>query len=380
MNLAALFALALLNPASQPSPQAASPTAAVTPVNGHIIVSTRGDSALVLIDPVSFRAYGRLEAPVGLHEIAASPDGRRAIGSAYGSGPRHQTPDQRLLVINLPDNNPATDDAMTLGALIDLGTANVRPNDLAFFPDNRHVLCTSEVAQTVLKIDVDAAGEGGQDAAPDYEATPSGPTAPPPAAAGTAPVPIVETYSFGARAGHMLAVSRDFTRCYVPSVADQTVSVIDLTTGEVLAAPIAGQGAEGIAAAPDNSAVWIACNRGESIAILDPATNTIAHTFASAGFPLRLRFTPDSAFVVVSYPVANQVRVFDAATRELVKTFGFPPDSAPTSIAVSPDGRLLAVVCAGIEAVAILDLRTGQILSHNSVGPVPDGLAWAPAQ
>lgn len=376
MNLAALLAFVPLNPAVL----SVSPTAAEGPVNGHIVVSTRGDTALLLIDPVSFRAHGRIVAPVGLHEIAASPDGRLAIGAAYGSGPRHQTPDQRLLVINLPDNNAATDDAMTLGALIDLGTDNVRPNDLVFFPDNRHVLCTSEVAQTVLKIDLDAAKEASGGSGAESGAAPSGPATPVEPVTVGEPGPIVETYKFGARAGHMLAVSADFTRCYVPSVVDQTVSVIDLSTGEVLATPVAGAGAEGIAAAPDNSAVWIACNRGNSIAVLDPATNTIAHTIASEGFPFRVRFTPNSEFVLVSYPVANQVRMFDAQTREVVRSFDFPPDSAPTSIAVSPDGKLLAVVCAGIEAVAVLELETGRILSHNSVGPTPDGLAWAPAQ
>lgn len=379
MNLAVIAAIVLSGAAQPDSPTATggvgSDGPAPAPTNGHIIVSTRGNTSLVLIDPVSFRAHSKLEAPVGLHEIAASPDGMLAVGAAYGSGERHRTPDQRLLVLHLPDNSDATDDALTLGPLIDLGPDNVRPNDLVFYPDSRYVLCTSEVAQTVLKIDVQAAINSASAPAP------TGPVGPG-TAPGTPAVPteIVKTYAFNARAGHMLAVSSDFTRCYVPSVHDQTVSVIDLTTGQVLAAPVAGEGAEGIAVAPDHSAVWIACNRGQKIAVLDPATNEISHTFDSPGFPFRVRFTPDSSRVVVSYPLANQVRVFDARTREVVQTFSLPPDAQPTSIAVSPDGTLLAVVCAGIEAVAVLEMQTGRILSHNYVGPIPDGLAWAPAR
>jgi DNA-binding beta-propeller fold protein YncE len=344
---------------------AAAAAADPLPANGHIIVSTRGDTNLVLIDPVTLTESARVQAPVGLHEIAASPDGRRAVGAAYGSGPRHQTPDQRLLAISLPDLNEFTDDAMTLGPLIDLGREHPRPNDLVFLPDSRHAWCTSEINESVLKIDLDALPpETGINE---------------PANAGDHSAAIVRHLPYGAPAGHMFAVSSDFARCYIPSVADGTVTVLDLESGAVLATPEAGPRAEGVAAAPDGSTVWIGCHGNDTIAVLDAASNEIAHRFDAPGTPFRLRFTADSARVVVSFPSADEVRIFDAATREVVTTISLEPGDAPTSIALSPDNTMIAIVCAGTQDVAIADLATGEIKARVTVGPTPDGLAWAPA-
>jgi hypothetical protein len=334
------------------------------PENGHIIVSTRGDTNLVLIDPITLTESERAQAPVGLHEIASSPDGRRAVGAAYGTGPRHESPDRRLLVLTLPDLDPMTDDAMGLGPLIDLGPGHPRPNDVLILPDSRHALCTSEMRRRVLKIDLDALDPGaGMDAQPasDHSAA------------------VVHEFVISSPAGHMFAVSSDFTRCYVPSVRLGTVDVLDLETGEVLATPQAGPRAEGVAAAPDGSSVWIGCHGDDTIAVLDPASNEISHRFPAAGTPFRLRFTADSARVVVSFPGANEVRIFDAATREVVTTIALQPDDAPTSIALSPDNTMVAIVCAGTQDVAVADLSTGEVKARITVGPTPDGLAWAPA-
>ncbi|MCB9840811.1 MAG: PQQ-binding-like beta-propeller repeat protein [Phycisphaeraceae bacterium] len=350
---------------TEPEPVAPSePNAdpAPTPRNGHIVVSTRGDGSIVLIDPTTFRVWHREAAPVGLHEIAASADGRLVVGSAYGSGPRHQTPDQRLLVVTLPDLDPRTDDAPSVGPLINLGAANSRPNDLAFLPGGSRVICTSEVARTLLIVDVDAA----LGATPDPDTLEVGAEA------------ITSTIPFQARAGHMLAITPDAARAFVPSVADRTVTTVDLATGQIVATTIAGEGAEGVAASPDASTVWVSCHRAEVLAVLDASTGQRTHTVPCPGYPFRVRFTPDATRVVVSCPGDNRVRIFDAASRTLVHTIDVGEGTLPTSIAVSPDGALAAVVCASAEAVAIIDLAEGEVLTQVRVGPIPDGLTWAP--
>ncbi len=311
------------------------------PAPGTIIVSTRADTHIVLLCAQTGREIAKFDAGMGAHEIACSPDGRLAVGSAYGSGPRHQTPDQRLLVVDLPTR--------TVARVIDLGDEHPRPNDLVFFPDGRHALCTSEVRQSVLKIDI---LEG----------------------------KIAREYPFGVRAGHMLAVSPDFTRAYVPSIPEAVVVAIDLDSGEVAGKAPTAFGSEGVACSPDGATIWVANNRSECITVVSTADMTPIQTIPCIGFPFRIRFTPDGGRVVVTCAMLGELRVFDAKSREVLGSVPLgdaPAESSPTSVVCSPDSRHAYVVCAGIGAVAAVDLHALKPIWQVEAGPGADGLAWS---
>ena len=309
---------------------------------GTVVVSTRGNTNIVLFDAASGREVGRFDAGIGAHEIACSPDGRTAVGSAYGSGERHRTPDQRLFVIDLPGRR--------VERVIDLGAEHVRPNDLVFYLDGRHVLCTSEVKRSLIRVDVT---EGR----------------------------IAQEFPFGLPAGHMLAATTAVDRAFVPSVRDGKVAVIDLKTGASLATIDAAFGAEGVACSPDGKRVWVANNRSNSITVIDAEKLAASSTFAAEGFPFRVRFTPDGARVLIAFPQANEVRVFDAATNAVAGTVTMPGDGqgpGPTSIAAAPDSRHAAACVPSQETVVLIDAIDSRVITPMWAGPDPDGLAWSP--
>lgn len=336
---------------SNPIASVAPPPAVVTPPPpnalpqhpaGLLVVSTRGNGRTLLIDPVSGAVGSTIEAGIGLHEIASAPDGSLAVGSAYGAGPRHQTPDKRLCVLDL-----ASGTLLRTVELVDAkGLEHFRPNDLVFLPGSRRVLVTSEVRTSLLEVDV---VEGR----------------------------IVREIQHGLPAGHMLAVTPDGRRAFVPSVHAGTVAAIDLEKGEVIATIAAGVGAEGVACSPDGAQAWVANNRAGSITVIDVATLSPLATFPAAGFPFRVRFTPDGRRVLVTCPQANVVRVYDAMTREIRGEIATDP--APTSIAVEPGGSRACVVSAASGRVQVLDLETMTVALSVDAGPEADGLAWARA-
>ncbi len=304
-----------------------------------VIVSTRSDNALVLMNGDCGKELARFDAGLGAHEIAVSPDGAFAIGAAYGSGEQHKTPDQRLFLIDIR--------AQKVARVIDLGPEHPRPNDLVFMPDNRHVLATSEVNRSIIKVDT-SRGE------------------------------VVRVHAHGEPGGHMLAVAPDFKRAYVSCVPGGMVAVIDLDTGEVIKKVKTGVGAEGIAVSPDGKRIWCANNRSHTISVIDSETLEVAHTIQSHGFPFRVRFTPDGAHVLVTHPMVDTLRVFDAATYEQVADISCAKDggkSAPTSLAVSPDGARAFVVCAAMGKVGVINLIDKKLESHAAAGPGADGLA-----
>lgn len=315
---------------------------AASAVAGHgtVIVSTRADTNIVYLCAETGSELARFDAGIGAHEIAVSPDGRTAVGSAYGSGKGHATPDYRLFVIDI--------EAKEVTRIIDLGVDHPRPNDLAFLPDNRHILVTSEVNRSVIKVD-----------------THTGDT--------------VATMRHAEPGAHMLAVTADGTRCFVPCVPHGKVVVIDVNKGEVTGTLQAAVGAEGVAVSPDGKRLWVANNRSQSISVFDTDKMELIATIPSDGYPFRARFSPDGNRVVISHPMTHEIRVYDAHQNELLTRIRVGPEeseTAPTSICLNKDGTRCYAVCAATGEVAVIDLTELKVIALTPAGPIADGLAW----
>ena len=113
------------------------------------------------------------------------------------------------------------------------------------------------------------------------------------------------------------------------------------------------------------------------IAIIDVASDTVKQTVATTTKSInRVKFTVDGKRVLVSDPPANEVLVYDAATREIVKRIATP--EGPSGIVVVPDGKRAFVACAGAGKVVAIDLESLAVTGSVATGNVPDGMAWAP--
>jgi eukaryotic-like serine/threonine-protein kinase len=118
-----------------------------------------------------------------------------------------------------------------------------------------------------------------------------------------------------------------------------------------------------IAFSPDGR--LLAAGQNNGIALYDPATGTEVAPFKWTPAPVPgLAFTPDSLRLISSGASDPVVRVWDVAEQEpLLK---IPHNSNPNaSVAVSPDGRLIASPgrdqAAGAPAVTIWDAKTGEV-------------------
>ena len=92
----------------------------------------------------------------------------------------------------------------------------------------------------------------------------------------------------------------------------------------------------------------------------------------------RVKFTRDGKRVLISDVPSNQVLVYDAATKLLVKKIA--TDAGPEGILIAPDGKRAFVACANAGKVAVLDLDTLTITGSVATGNQPDGMAWVPGQ
>ena len=78
----------------------------------------------------------------------------------------------------------------------------------------------------------------------------------------------------------------------------------------------------------------------------------------------------------MSHPwAASDLAIFDAGTRQEVKRLKLGRGAA--GILMDPDGSRVYVACSPDNYVAVIDLKTLEVVGRIEPGNEPDGLAWA---
>ena len=164
---------------------------------GFLLVANKGEHTMGIIDPAAGRQLATVpEDGVTGHELAASPDGKRAFVPIYGnSGVGQAGTDGSLLrVIDLATRQ--------IVGTVDFGKG-VRPHCAVIGPKNGLLYVTTELDQSVTVID-------------------------------PATLKIVGRVPTAVPESHMLAITHDGRRGYTANVSSGTVSVLDLVSDQFL--------------------------------------------------------------------------------------------------------------------------------------------------
>ncbi|MDR3751780.1 MAG: YncE family protein [Terracidiphilus sp.] len=334
---------------------AGSSCAQTTP-KAALLVLSKQDHTLAIVDPATLGVVARIPVGDDPHEVIASSDGSTAYVSNYGFGAFHTLAvidligQKRLPSIDLGalrgphgltfvhgkvwftaeaakaigSYNPAT-------AQIDwiMGTGQNRTHMLYVFPDARRILTTNVNSGTVTVLDrFDTSG---------------GVPAP-----GAPPLP-------GLPAGAILPPGGDWQLTVIP------VGVRD----------------EGFDVSPDGRQAWVANAGDGTVSIIDLAAKKVTATLpANVLGANRLKFTPDGKLALIT--AGSALVILDAGTHREVKRLANVHGSG--GIQVQPDGARAYVSCSGENYVAVIDLKTLEMVGRIDAGGNPDGLAWAVRQ
>jgi YVTN family beta-propeller protein len=337
-------------------------------------VETSTSGTLVVLD--------KADATARLYDISSTVSSQSARGGATarevvartlrgvvptGTGP-HEVACRRGLAVVADYGAQADGHTLTV---IDTRTAEVlRKIDLGEhrgphgidWIDDDHVMVTVERNRAILRVDVDRGK-------------------------------VLDVHETGQEVSHMLALAPDRSRAYVANIASDTVSAIDLSTGEVLAQIATGKGPEAIDVTPDGREVWVGNRGGDSVSVIDTRTLAVTTTLECAKFPIRLKITPDGRYALVSCAQSGDLAAFDVATRGLVRripmqisaiergqgAFGgqFGESPVPIGILVRPDGKRAWIANTNADLVTEIDLESWSIVARLPTGRQPDGLGWA---
>src|SRR3954470_5084297 len=177
-----------------------------------------------------------------------------------------------------------------------------------------------------------------------------------------------------------LAVSPDGTRLYAVHVLGQTLSAIDLASGQVAQAVDLPAEAYTTLAAPDGKTLFVSLWGGARILVFDAATLAPRGEVAVGEHPNAMALSKDGDRLFVACANTNEVWVVDLATRTARERIGIalepaaPPGSTPNGLGLSPDGATLLVANADNNTVAMVDVsRPGD---SRVRGFIPTG--WYP--
>jgi YVTN family beta-propeller protein len=334
-----------------------------------LLVLEKSDNTLAIVDPTTLQIVARVPAGDDPHEVVASDDGKLAYMSNYGGeGSAMHT----ISVVDLVGRKPLQ--PIDLGALHSAHGLAMAGGKLYFTAETNKAIGRYDPATQRL----DWVLGTGQDRT------------------------------------HMIVVAKDLSRIVTSNVSSGTVSIIEEITrqngalgpppagpgvrGAPPAAPgigprrtwvvtnvRAGKGSEGFDVSPDGMEVWVANAQDGTMTIIDVASKTALQTVPiSVAGANRLKFTPDGKRVLISglgavggsasFPAGN-LAVLDVATRKETNTLKLGGGSA--GILIAPDGRQAYVAVSATGKIAVVDLKTVEVVHEISVGNHPDGLAWA---
>jgi YVTN family beta-propeller protein len=303
-----------------------------------LLVLSKGDHTLAIVDPSNLQVIARMPSGPDPHEVIASGNGKFAYISNYGGGAYNT-----LTPVDLTEQKTLP--------VIDLGALK-GPHGLSFVDGK--VWFTAEAAKAIGNYDPSSQK-------------------------------IAFILGTGQNGTHMIYVSNDVKRMVTSNIASATLTMIEpVTRGPAVrrredwdetVIPV-GRGAEGFDVSPDGKEIWVANAGDGTVSIVDAAAKKVIQALdANVKSANRLKFTPDGKLAFISMLGGSEIAVIDVASRKITKRINVGHGAA--GIQMQPDGSRVFVACTPDSYVAVVDLKSLEVTGHFDAGKQPDGMAWA---
>lgn len=299
-------------------------------LRGTLIVLNKSGHNANFIDLGSGEILQTLPTGRGPHELVVTDDGRWAIGTDYSGG-----------------------DSLTVFAVEELAVARTislhdypRPHGILFLPGQKQVIVTSEASQKLVIADFHE-GE------------------------------IVRAIDTGQSGSHMVALSEDGNTAYTSNGSSNSVSVIDVVTGQLTKTLDVPDRPEAITTNKRGDEVWVGSNSEEVVSVISAASGEIGRQWSGFSWPYRILLTDDERYAVMPDLGNEQLRFFDVDSGTEVGKIDLT-GAQPQGVTLYPDDRTLFVSLSGQNKVLVVDISTQEILGEYATGAAPDGIGYSP--
>ncbi len=160
-------------------------------------------------------------------------------------------------------------------------------------------------------------------------------------------------------------------------VPDDRVAVIDLADGSVIDRVEVGSNPQGLVLSPDGRSVLVLNRFSNWMSVVDSESNVEVDRIPTDFYATEAVFSPDGSTLWVTNRWLDQVRIweFDADGRA-TEVGGVKVGVNPRDLAMSPDGRFVAVANLTGLTVSIIDTESRDLVQTVDLRAPPNGLAF----
>lgn len=156
---------------------------------------------------------------------------------------------------------------------------------------------------------------------------------------------------------------------YVSNEKDDTVSVIDTETNEVIKTFQVGQRPRGITLSRDFTKLFICASDDDAVQVWDVATNTLLHNLPSGADPEQFALHPDNKHLYIANEDDAIATVVDVETRTVVAQIDVGVE--PEGMAVSHNGKWAIVTSETTNMAHWIDTESQQLVDNTLVDQRP---------
>lgn len=155
-------------------------------------------------------------------------------------------------------------------------------------------------------------------------------------------------------------VGAEAVRVYVTNSAGDSIHVIDPATNAVVQVIEGIEGAHGITFAPDATRVYVSNEADRTLDVFDRVSGKLAKKVSLSGRPNNIAVTRDGGRVVVA--IAQEPGALDIIdTSSLTRSKSIPVKGRQHNVYVTPDGRYAVSGSIRSKVLTVVDLQTEQI-------------------
>ena len=164
---------------------------------------------------------------------------------------------------------------------------------------------------------------------------------------------------------------------WVTNEKDDTVSVIDVATQEVINTYPTGERPRGLTFAQDYSVLYICASDSDTVQVMDPDTGEILHELPSGEDPEQFVLHPDNRHLYIANEDDAITTVVYTETRSVVAQIDVGIE--PEGMAISPDGKVQITTSETTNMAHWIDTETNQIFANTLVDARPRDAEFAKA-
>lgn len=156
---------------------------------------------------------------------------------------------------------------------------------------------------------------------------------------------------------------------WISNEKDDTLSVIDIETLEVIRTIETGERPRGITFSKDFSVLYICASDSDSVQVMDPETGEILHDLPSGEDPEQFVLHPNDRHLYIANEDDAITTVVDTETRTVIAQIDVGIE--PEGMAVSPDGKIAITTSETTNMAHWIDTETQELFANTLVDSRP---------